>query len=399
MSEFVSLPQVARQMGDRAPHLAEEIVREVWEIPGYGDERLSRRELASVLEGTVQGVADSLRDMGEADSATQQSAQHIGEVRALQGVPVDAMIQSWMTVQRVVIDHLVAQADHLTHEDLRRGVVWVGRIFAALTRASVDTYRRTQDEVTAHYDRLTGDLVARLAGARPTDAEDITERARVLGVDPSVEHVALTFSLHEESTDSVPQRYVPLQRHILARLAPMTAGRVLIGQIDQVPLLVLPLRAPLAALCEDLSSALEDLDSPSRALVGLSTQAARLPDMSASCRQAKEALDVGRLLGMRDCVVRFDAVLPEILLLRSPDVLEHYAKLLEPLSDRPELLQTLRTYLESGQSAREAARRLFVHVNTIPYRLKTIMALIDQDVATPANQLTLELALRANTVR
>lgn len=395
MRAVVSLSQMASEMERSAPNLANEILRYVWGIPGYSEERISRSELAGILEATVRGVAGSLRHVGDADPATILSAQQIGEARALQGVPVDAMAQSWMTVQRVLVDHLVMRADSLAPDDLRRGVAWLGSIFAVLTRTSVDTYRKTQDEVTAHYDRLTGDLVARLAGAQPADPDDIVQRARILGVDPNAQHLAIAVSASPLDGESAPQAYVRVQRLLLARVAPMTVGRVLIGHLDEFPLLIAPLKVPVEAAQAQIAAAVRQSPHHPQALVGIGQKTARLPQMAAVCRQAREALDVGLRMSWSGRVVRFDTVLPEVLLIRSPDVLEQYVELLRPIMDRPELLDTLRAYVESGLSARETARRVFVHPNTVPYRLKTISSLLGRDVSDPASTVLLELALRA----
>jgi DNA-binding PucR family transcriptional regulator len=69
-----------------------------------------------------------------------------------------------------------------------------------------------------------------------------------------------------------------------------------------------------------------------------------------------------------------------VLLLRNPDIAALLAARLRPLRDRPDLLQTLRVYLKCGMSARAAARALFVHQNTVPYRLRTIERLLGRNL-------------------
>ena len=399
VSPVVSLSQTAAELELAAPDLVNEILRHVWGIPGYSEERITRAELAGILEDTVRGVARSLRHIGDADPTTIVAAQQIGEARALQGVPVDAMMQSWMTVQRVLVDHLVLRADLLDPDDLRRGVAWLGAIFAVLTRSSVDTYRKTQDEVTAHYDRLTGDLVARLAGAQPADPDDIVQRARVLDVDPNTPHLAVAVSADPLDGEPAPQAHVRLQRLILARLAPLSAGRVLIGQFDQFPLLIIPLKGPVDAAESQIASVVQQAPQNERALVGIGPRTAPLTQLATICRQAREALEAGLKMRWSSRVVRFDSVLPEVLLDRSPDIAERFATVLEPIADRPELLTTLRCYVDTGLSARETARRIFVHPNTVPYRLKTVSSLLGRDVSDPTHTVFLALALRAFDLR
>ena len=84
----------------------------------------------------------------------------------------------------------------------------------------------------------------------------------------------------------------------------------------------------------------------------------------------------------------------------SPDELRAYARrVLGPLLDpdrrgAAELLQTLRAFLETGQSQRAAARVCAVHVNTVVYRLARISDLLGVDLADPGMVFDITLALR-----
>jgi DNA-binding PucR family transcriptional regulator len=58
-----------------------------------------------------------------------------------------------------------------------------------------------------------------------------------------------------------------------------------------------------------------------------------------------------------------------------------------------EALETLRAYLEGSRSIEAAARTLFVHANTVRYRLRRITELTGHDPTTPRGGLALQLAL------
>lgn len=58
-----------------------------------------------------------------------------------------------------------------------------------------------------------------------------------------------------------------------------------------------------------------------------------------------------------------------------------------------ELLKTLKVYLETNQSMTESAKQLYVHVNTIKYRLKTIANLLGYDKLTGRKAFELQLGL------
>jgi len=64
-------------------------------------------------------------------------------------------------------------------------------------------------------------------------------------------------------------------------------------------------------------------------------------------------------------------------------------------STGPELLQTLTAYLANGLSARATVRSLFVHPNTVPYRLKQLQRLLGNALTDVTAMTDLILALRA----
>jgi sugar diacid utilization regulator len=69
-------------------------------------------------------------------------------------------------------------------------------------------------------------------------------------------------------------------------------------------------------------------------------------------------------------------------------------KIFMPLSAHsPELLQTLTAYLESGRSLETTARVLFVHANTVRYRLKKISEIIGWDATGSREAFILQVAI------
>ncbi|MFD6107934.1 PucR family transcriptional regulator, partial [Nocardia salmonicida] len=68
---------------------------------------------------------------------------------------------------------------------------------------------------------------------------------------------------------------------------------------------------------------------------------------------------------------------------------------LDPLVANPLLLRTLTVYLLSDQNRQRAARRLFIHPNTIDHRLKRIAGITGLDPARPDGQWGLRAALVA----
>jgi DNA-binding PucR family transcriptional regulator len=69
-------------------------------------------------------------------------------------------------------------------------------------------------------------------------------------------------------------------------------------------------------------------------------------------------------------------------------------RIYRPLAEHsPELLDTLGTYLESGRSLETTARELFVHPNTVRYRLKKISEIIGWDATGAREAFILQVAM------
>jgi DNA-binding PucR family transcriptional regulator len=65
-----------------------------------------------------------------------------------------------------------------------------------------------------------------------------------------------------------------------------------------------------------------------------------------------------------------------------------------PIADAdPALLVTVAAYLETGRSVEAAARRLFVHPNTVRYRLKGVAKITGWDPSHPREGFVLQVAI------
>jgi purine catabolism regulator len=87
-----------------------------------------------------------------------------------------------------------------------------------------------------------------------------------------------------------------------------------------------------------------------------------------------------------------------------PDTIREnvYMKAIEMLAkydgqNQTELLQTLETYLEAP-SVGEAADLLYIHRNTLSYRLQRIEKLLQVDLSAPSQRLNLHVAAKCHRV-
>ena len=100
-------------------------------------------------------------------------------------------------------------------------------------------------------------------------------------------------------------------------------------------------------------------------------------------------------------MVRYEHEPVAVLLASAPEAGSAFAQsvlgsvLAQPVADREVLLGTLRSWFAHGASASAAAAQLFVHRNTVRYRLRRIEELTGRSLADPAAIGRLHLALEA----
>src|SRR5207245_10128092 len=124
------------------------------------------------------------------------------------------------------------------------------------------------------------------------------------------------------------------------------------------------------------------LDSGLRGGVGRARDS--VTELSGSYREAAIALAAARA-GSSVPLAVYGEVLIEELILRERAVARRLARtILEPLDHHPDLLATLVAYMEHGPSLPAVAKRLYLHPNTVAYRLARVKELTGRDPKSPA---------------
>jgi DNA-binding PucR family transcriptional regulator len=120
-----------------------------------------------------------------------------------------------------------------------------------------------------------------------------------------------------------------------------------------------------------------------------------------SCSQAGDSARAALIAGDGTSIVTYKEALLEVLLSGRPAAADALvASRLAPLFDHPHLLETLGTLLDEDLSQSRAARRMFVHVNTMGHRVKRITEITGYDPTRTADVVEMALALRwANMTR
>ncbi|WP_338701218.1 helix-turn-helix domain-containing protein [Streptomyces sp. Q6] len=132
----------------------------------------------------------------------------------------------------------------------------------------------------------------------------------------------------------------------------------------------------------------EDLPRRLSRASGLRVRVAAVPaagpeDITDAGRTATEILRIARACGVPPGLHRLDDVLLEYHLSRRNESSHRIAALLDPVADRPELVETLRTHLSHQQDRRATAAALGLHPNTVDNRLAKIADQTGIDLSSP----------------
>ncbi|MBV8084098.1 MAG: helix-turn-helix domain-containing protein [Chloroflexi bacterium] len=127
-----------------------------------------------------------------------------------------------------------------------------------------------------------------------------------------------------------------------------------------------------------------------------------IPDFAESFNEARNALDIMRRCHKKNQVTFFQGlgVYRLFSLIEDRDELLKLAEqTLGPLLeyDRQHattLVRTLGYYLESGRNLESSAREMFIHVNTLKYRLKRIQEIARLDLNSPEQRFNVHLAVK-----
>ncbi|MBU5261825.1 PucR family transcriptional regulator [Bacillus atrophaeus] len=133
---------------------------------------------------------------------------------------------------------------------------------------------------------------------------------------------------------------------------------------------------------------------------GISNICQKLIEVPDAFTEASDALHSGHLSRSTEFIQVYHVKdVPELLrLLPAEDLKKFYSTTLQSLADQQQedqsLLHTLSVYLETHCQISETAKRLYVHRNTVIYRLEKCEELLGKSLKDPETTMRLRLALR-----
>lgn len=369
----------------RLPELGELMAQRIRsDVVAYQDESLIPFDS---LRGSCTANADLLlNQLGSADARDPSPARETGRIRAEQGVPLADTLHAYRIGFELVWTEILAEArdvPEVTDAQLVSQSAEIWALFGSYAEAVAAAYRETTAELTSRRQARRSALVEALFSGAIAD-RTLWEAARELGLPdrgPYVVAAAATDAPGEEPLAGTEAALRQAQVHFAWRLLPD----------QQIGLAALPTATAESTCLRILRRA--------GARVGVSPCFHSLRDTPQALRFARLALS--GLQGTGPGVARFDDDPLAMVVAAAPAEAAHLVEVvLQPVLDLPaaeraRLLQTLEHWYAAGGSATDAARSLFVHPNTVRYRLRRVEELTARSLSDPRAVADLRAALLA----
>jgi hypothetical protein len=360
--------------------LVEAIVRE---DPSYsGPGRTPRDDLHRSCHDNLLRILQALTGDGDPDTDPFDAPRATGRRRAEQGMPLESVLHAYRVGFRIIWEGLVTEARRGggSIEGLVDAATDVWTIVDVFSSSVADSYRETETEFARRGDRRRDALVDALLDGRGTERAVAADAAAALDLPEHGRYAVVVLGGEElASTASGALRTRGLR----------TAWRTRADR--EIGLVALGAQQPA-----DLVAALESVGG---LRAGVSPAVDGLAEVDVAHLLAETAL---RALPPGDAAVaELDARLPGALLVTAPDLAARLVQralggvLALDRDERTVLLDTLRTWLDTGGSAGQTAARLYCHRNTVLNRLRRLEGLTGRSLERVDHLVEWSLALLA----
>ncbi|MET9476956.1 helix-turn-helix domain-containing protein [Streptomyces sp. NPDC002922] len=317
-----------------------------------------------------------------------EAAERIGRRRALQNVPLSTVMTAYRIGVKYFWEAAVAEATRtsLVESDKLVAVAsTMSELQDSITEAMVSGYHDVvaQRHLASEHERSA--LVEALLEGRSMDTDAVWSAAEVLGVPHTGPFTLVAAEVPEAGRQALPEVAA-----LLSRRGIRSAWRLR----PDLQLGIVYLRTP-----RDLDDLVEVLRHHAEQRVGVSPSYDNLCRTGDALRFAKVAMrggdaESGTVTVFDDSPVAVSAAgAPDVMARVATNVLGPIEAL--PVGERELLLDTLEVWIGCGGSAEEAAKRLYVHPNTVRMRLRRIAERTGRSLTDPRGITELSLALRA----
>jgi hypothetical protein len=382
----MDLPDVIAAIHDRLPELGERIAERIRaDVPAYADESLIPFD--SLRRSCTDNADLVLRHLRRSGAPDPGPARETGRIRAEQGMPLADILHAYRIGFEFVWSEIVTQArTHATLPDAqlvdRSAEIW--HLFGLYAEAVAAAHRETTAELAVQRGARRSALVEALFSGVIADRITLWDAARELGLPERGPYAVVAAAADSPGEEPLPGVEASLRQAHLP-----SAWRLLPDQ--QIGLIAVGAPEAEATGLRILRRA--------GARVGVSPRFSSLRDTPQALRFARLAL--AGLPGGGPGVARFDDNPLAMLVAAAPAEATHLMNVvLKPVLDLPglertRLLDTLEHWFDAGGSAATTAERLYVHSNTVRYRLRRVEELTGRSLSDPHTVAALGAALLA----
>lgn len=344
-------------------------------LPWYRSMPPARR--AAIGSVAQNGITSFIQWYQDPSSQPWVAADVFGNAprELLRSISLQETLQLIQVVVEMVEDRVVAE-----HPDLTESVLRYSRDIAF---SAADVYAKAAEARGLWDARLEALVVDSIISGETS--QEISSRVAALGW-RSDGQVAVLLGIANPSPD--PDAMRKIARKAGSDLLLGIQGRRQVAVIG----LMMAIDKPDQAI-QQIASQLEGFFGQGPLILG--TTVATVSDAPRSAKSALAAHSVALSVGAVKRPLAADELLPERALagdsLARQTLIETYYLPLAKSS--PELLGTLRSYLDCGRSLEQTAKLLFVHANTVRYRLKRIYEEISADPTDARTAFVLQVAL------
>jgi sugar diacid utilization regulator len=392
----------ARILDHLATHVeslaAETTAAVVAEVGGFGpvrDERLREEVLALAR----QGIGLLVEVMRRPEPPTADELGFVRERairRARQLVPLSALLHAYLIANRVVGRDIAAQSS---------GSAAAGRVALELTATAfeytlvtttvmADAYLETVQGDLADLERQRGELLDALLGGGGDATADLARRAAGLGLEPGRPHIAVVATSSAPSVDgaTAPWRRVAEAVGRAAAL-PDRQPFVAVRGGEVVAVLRHGRADAVVAVLRRAAAALHDARGE-RLTAGIGPAFTDLTELRTSYDEARRALRHASTA--RPFVVGPDDVrlFDELTVSAGRTVSGLIPERMRSALEDPVLRASLEAFSAANLNVADAAQALFIHPNTLRYRLRRIAERTGLDPHVLADLLELTAAAR-----
>ncbi|MDJ1641323.1 PucR family transcriptional regulator [Streptomyces pakalii] len=398
------LHRAARVLVASLPALTDRLVEALYaQEPAYRAAIDSdRAEVWQEVHHSLRHNVGSLIQPREFRESAHRTSRRIGEIRAEQGVPLDAVLHAFRMGGAMVWQDLVDETARRDPDDIRLLVHVAADVWNFVDEhcgVVADAYRQAERRLSWRRDNRQRLMVAALLDGTARIA-DLAEAAEMLGLPEQGRYAVLAVAEGRRSgagpADTGAARHGPgsTARTPVVLPAAHPGAAALWHPGPDAEFAILPLTGPPGELSE-LAAA---LDVPAGTRAGIGSAVEGLAALGDARRLAETAL---RACPATGGTVLLDERLPDALVVSSPALAGALAdRVLGPLdrldpADRDVIVETLTAWLDADGSAQRAGARLYCHRNTVLNRLRRFEQLTGRCLTRPRDAVEVSLALAA----